>query len=142
MIPDGGFNVDAGWQPYNGTEEPGVVCGANTCNADGDGGSCCIGLLSGMSACAAMCQQFDLPAACDGPEDCGGTTICCFKLLGGGAQCTEPAMCMGAGGATDPVQVCNVTADCPAGSGCCQSATLSGYLPGLAVGACVVGCNL
>lgn len=144
MIPDGGFNVDAGFQPYTGTPEPGVVCGAaGTCDPATDGGLCCVGLISGMSACAPMCQQFDLPLRCDGPEDCTGGNVCCVVSgLPPVNECRPAAMCEGSGSLQEPLRICNTSADCPAGSGCCESATLRGLLPALMVGACVQGCNV
>ena len=135
MLPDGGFQVDAGWTPHNGTPETGVPCGMQTCTPGTNTPTCCIG-FSGTT-CEAACM-IALTVACDGPEDCNTGDLCCLGSTG--AQCATGAC--PPGGLIPSTQLCNVSTDCPTGFGCCESATINGYLPGISVGACVEGCGL
>jgi hypothetical protein len=149
-LGDGGFlnfdaaGFDAGFQPFMRTPAPGVVCGTGpVCDADA-GSLCCISLLSGTPACGTTCA-LGLGLFCDGQEDCNTGNVCCFTGLQTGATCVSPSECVtpdGGGGLIPKLQLCNVSSECPAGAGCCESATLKGYAPTVSQGVCTPGCGL
>jgi hypothetical protein len=100
-------------------------------------------LISGATSCTDSCGAFKLKAACDGPEDCPEDNVCCVNASQGG-RCTAIDACPPNNGGIFDIQyqLCNTTADCPAGSGCCESTTIREYVPALDVGTCQEGCNL
>jgi len=64
---------------------------------------------------------------CDGPEDCGGGSVCCFAS---GSQCESADTCADTGGA----RMCHSVADCMTGENCCD--TDPGPVSGGGYGAC------
>ena len=93
--------VDAGVPPAQDAGVAGeVACGASVCQ-----GLCCVGFLG--AHCAAACNFIELPATCDGPEDCGGGQQCCADQATG-AHCGSCA--------ANQVEVCHRDSECSAGS--------------------------
>lgn len=148
-MPDGGFNIDAGFIPYSGARETGVVCSGVTCGADA-GAICCVPFsLTGppqAGTCADTCQSLQINAHCDGPEDCPTSgDVCCFNATfsAQGTFCKPAAECVSTGTFDLTTRICAQDVDCPAGWGCCQSQTLQNYIgEALDNGTCVEGCGL
>jgi hypothetical protein len=95
---------------------PGVVCGAAVCYSPQ---ICCQSYSGGTCTLPSACTQ-GLPVACDGPEDCGGTTPVCCGQLTSGTSCVGSGSC--SSGMTGGV-VCHTTADCPSGQTCTDLST-------------------
>lgn len=131
-VCDGGLCVDAGVSSdvYSGTPEPGVVCGASTCET---GQVCCVvGAFTGITAtCIASdgtCTGGLLNPVlrCDGPEDCGAEEECCVNLVtdlfsGGPDQLSSSCVAAGTCRSEMPArsEVCVSGNDCEAAELCC-----------------------
>ncbi len=81
------------------------VAGELMCNGSPCQDTCCIGFNG--TRCAAGCGPFEIPARCDGPEDCAAGEQCCADQ-GTGAHC----------GQCNPGQfeVCHRDVECSAGT--------------------------
>ena len=115
---DAGAAPDASVSAADAGATAGIECGMETCNVSTQ--ECCItggpgG--GGSTACVAEGTCEGTPAACDGPEDCGGD-ICCGTF--GGTTCETT--CEGQGSA----ELCHSASDCSAsGDMCCDFGPLS-----------------
>lgn len=105
-------------EPFSGTRENGVVCGAAGTCPD----VCCVDFLSQSSSCVASTDQCPFGGAtCDGPEDCSVGEECCFA--GFGATCTPTGDCRDGGNR----EVCVNSNDCAFGELCCSSSTVTAF---------------
>lgn len=99
-LPDAGPLPDAA--PVD--QDAGVV-GEVMCNGTPCQDTCCVGFAG--ARCAVGCGFFEIPALCDGPEDCAPGEQCCADQ-GTGAHC----------GQCNPnqVEVCHRDIECSAGT--------------------------
>lgn len=84
----------------------GAVCGTTTCDP---GQECCTGGGS-ASMCVPLNTCTTVSFVCDGPEDCGGTQVCCYGNTGSGSAGTAGSECKNA--AQCNTTACHVDADC------------------------------
>jgi hypothetical protein len=119
-------------QPFTGTPEAGVVCGAAGTCAD----ACCFDLFTTTPSCVASADACLIggAATCDGPEDCGPGTECCFA--GFGASCVTTGECRAGGNGSE---VCNSNRDCLTGELCCSNTLVAAF--GFSAGTCAVADN-
>lgn len=103
--------LDAGPPPDAGTLDAAVsdqdagVVGEVMCNGTPCRDTCCVGFAG--AHCAVGCGFFEIPALCDGPEDCAAGEQCCADQ-GTGARCGQ---CNAA-----QVEVCHRDVECSAGT--------------------------
>lgn len=95
--------------------DKGLVCDATT--------PCCISYspISGSTyACNKTCTGFGkVSVPCDGPEDCTGGMVCCFRFDGftsASAKCEASTACKG--GTRNEAVSCHTNADCGDGMTC------------------------
>src|SRR5215475_5724615 len=78
----------------------GVSCGTMTCTSQQE---CCVD-NGGMRTCVTQGQCTGVAFACDGPEDCPTTEVCCLAATGGmpGSTCKPANMCQTSACHEDP----------------------------------------
>ncbi len=102
--------------------EVGVACGNMTCTG---GDVCCVPRGGGGNPqCQQQCDGGTNTFACDGPEDCSGTQVCCMSQSG--SSCSDSC---GFGQA----QACHQQSDCSGIDTCCP-------VQGTAVSICQTVC--
>lgn len=102
-------------EPYSGTREDGVVCGAAGTCAE----ACCIDIFNSTSTCGDFGTCSFGGADCDGPEDCTGSQECCFS--GFATTCVDVGTCRDSSGQ----EVCVNNNDCAFGELCCTTSTVA-----------------
>ncbi len=121
-----------------GRDFAGVACGSTTCGA---GQACCfVPDITGMTVTESCvtgtsCGDGGIPASCDGPEDCPGTTCCADISLAnmsvmGQASCV--ATCPGnatqaGGGGMLTTKLCHNSADCVGYTGTAPILGMTGF---------------
>jgi hypothetical protein len=105
-----------------------VACGNASCPLPGNG--CCTATYGASGACfpgddngcpSLAAQKFN----CDGPEDCTGGAVCCYRVANG-ASCMPPQACRGGGG-KEGYQMCHEAKTCGAQQQCCALGKLAPY---------------
>lgn len=96
-----------------------VVCpGTDDCLCS-DGEICCVAQDEEVGIVAARCTPAgdctETPIRCDGPEDCAGEHVCCFREgTDDGGACVPPAECTG----DSDLTLCRADADCAPDRSC------------------------
>lgn len=106
----------------------GALCGGQPCQAAQE---CCLG-SGGSNTCVALNTCGTIGFQCDGPEDCGGTQVCCYGAMmgsgsSGGSTCKNASQC--------PTNACHVDTDCTQ-----QGATKCCSLPSTPYSVCLAQC--
>jgi hypothetical protein len=97
--PDAAANQDAQADQDAGVAGE-VMCGGEICRD-----TCCVG-FAGPRCAQGGCAFFEIPALCDGPEDCGAGEQCCADQVSG-ARCGQCG--------PQQVEVCHRDLECSAG---------------------------
>ncbi|MFH1810274.1 MAG: hypothetical protein ABIJ09_16130 [Pseudomonadota bacterium] len=141
VVGDGSISLDAatlgdaGVGSYQGTAEPGVICGDFRCpQAD----MCCLGLGPSLRCdhAAPFCEQELFSLACDGPEDCGALKECCATGTYS-TYCTSVDHCYTEN--PNNILICVDNNDCRAGFKCCSAQLFTSI--GLDIGWCQRSCQ-
>lgn len=121
----GGGAADTG-APTGSSDLAGKVnCGDKGLVCTTASAACCIAYnpISGSTfSCTGSCSGFGkISVPCDGPEDCSGGNVCCFRFDGSfsaSAKCESKTTCTG--GTRNMAISCHTNADCPSAMTCLE----------------------
>jgi len=131
-------SIAQGCGPGTNIPEEGVYCGVGAnpdlCAPDL---FCCVGVLTNCTNNRDASCYFHRD--CDGPEDCGGTDICCAYEADTtrpryASACRPAAECVG----EDHLITCNTPADCPGAQSCCAE-SINGFNTAICRPSCFAG---